>query len=99
MHDIFGSGYLLGVPGFMHDNYRLINLFSHSDPKAQPWGGLKADISEAFRPTFRGCGGRAPAYYYFNKTWPWLGPATAIVLAYVAFGMARHGMASHFWES
>ena len=29
-------------------------LFSHSDHEAQTWGGLKADISEAFRPTGNG---------------------------------------------
>jgi hypothetical protein len=50
-------------------------LFSHSDQKAQPWepkgrhfGGLWADRQ-------RGCGGRAPAYYYFNLVAlriPWL---------------------------
>ena len=34
------------------------NFFSHSDQKAQPWGGLKADFSEAFRPTGSG-GARA----------------------------------------
>ena len=28
-----------------------MSYFSHSDHEAQPWGGPKADISEAFRPT------------------------------------------------
>ena len=32
-------------------------LFTHSDQEAQPWGGLKADISEAFRPTGNGGAG------------------------------------------
>ena len=53
----------------------LLILFSHSDQKAQPWGGPKADISGAFRLTLRGCGGRAPAYYYFNKKSPYCPPA------------------------
>ena len=35
-----------------------IILFPHSDPEAQPRGGPKADISETFRSSFRGCGGR-----------------------------------------
>jgi hypothetical protein len=35
-------------------------LLSHSDHEAQPWGDPKARILEAFRLTFRGCGGRAP---------------------------------------
>ncbi len=35
-------------------------IFTHSDPEAQPRGGPKADISETFRSTVRGCGGRAP---------------------------------------
>jgi len=26
-------------------------MFSHSDHAAQPWGGLRAYFSEAFRPT------------------------------------------------
>ena len=36
-------------------------IFIPSDPEAQHRGGLKADISETFRSTFRGCGGGAPA--------------------------------------
>ena len=51
-------------PSSMHQassiKHQLKILFSHSDPEAQPWGGPKADISETFRSTFRGCGGRAP---------------------------------------
>ena len=35
-------------------------IFSHSDPEAQLWGGLKADISEAFRPTKTGVRGQSP---------------------------------------
>ena len=34
-------------------------LFFHSEQKAQPWGGLKADISEAFRPTETGVRGQS----------------------------------------
>ena len=35
-------------------------IFTHSDPEAQPRGGFKADFSETFRSTVRGCGGRVP---------------------------------------
>ena len=47
--------------GSLWDN--IINkliIFAHSDPEAQPRGGPKADISETFRSTVRGGGGRAP---------------------------------------
>ena len=33
---------------------------SNSDQEAQPWGGLKADFSEAFRPTGNGGAGAEP---------------------------------------
>ena len=41
-------------------NINQLILFSHSDPKAQPWGGPKADISEAFGPTGNGGAGAEP---------------------------------------
>ena len=41
---------------YSHNN----NIISHSDPEAQPWGGPKADISEALSPTKTGVGGQSP---------------------------------------
>ena len=35
-------------------------LFPHSDQEAQPWGGPKADFSEAFGPTGNGGAGAEP---------------------------------------
>ena len=49
---IWGTGWISGC--------LLVILFSHSDPKAQPWGGLKTDILEAFRPTETGMRGQRP---------------------------------------
>ena len=37
-----------------------IKCFPHSDPKAQPSGGPKADFSDAFRPTGNGGEGADP---------------------------------------
>jgi len=41
-------------------NHSSIHIIFHSDQKAQPWGGPKADISEAFRPTGNGGAGAEP---------------------------------------
>jgi hypothetical protein len=50
--------------------------FSHNDQKAQPWGGPKADFSEAFRPTGNG-GARAepPLTIILIKKSPYCPPA------------------------
>ena len=57
----------LTKPSFLMKNdifltffYQYLLMFSHSDHEAQPRGGPKADISETFRSTVRGSGGRAP---------------------------------------
>ena len=39
--------------------YQYFFIFLHSDHEAQPWGGLKTDISEAFRPTETGVQGQS----------------------------------------
>ena len=46
-------------------SFTFLLIFTHSDPEAQPRGGPKADISETFRSTVRGCGGRAPTNHPF----------------------------------
>ena len=40
--------------------YQYLIIFFHSDHVPQPWGGLKADISEAFRPTKTWVRGQSP---------------------------------------
>ena len=71
-------------------------LFSHSDQKAQPWGGLKADFSEAFRPTGNGTSVKfpvswsaptllsfsCPARQEIRATWRQLLPGYAVTAPY-----------------
>ncbi len=51
---------ILVFEGCFQKLHLFLLIFTHSDPEAQPRGGPKADISETFRSTVRGCGGRAP---------------------------------------
>ena len=60
----------LTKPSFLMNNdlfltffYKYLLIFSHNDPKAQPWGGPKADISEALRPTKTGARGQSPRFH------------------------------------
>ena len=68
---------LLGYEAIKLSSYQLIIIFTHSDHEAQPWGGPKADISEAFRPTGNGGVGTEPPHQKVAKKVPKTNPKGA----------------------